>query len=271
MFVSCNPFPGVFHITDAMGVSFSLVEGDDSALLFDAGYGLEDVAAYVRTLTEKPVELILSHGHHDHMLGARWFDHSLMDSADREEFMLRTALLQRQKVQKQAADQGLSVPEDFFTVEIPVPEPWKYLDRIGSFDCSVFDLGGREVWAVHVPGHTAGSVMLYVPELQLLLTGDDWNPCTWMWFPCSLPVRQWRDTMQELVACLEDETGDEILHILCSHRSAPREGRELKAFLDYMTDPRMQDAEKVDMGSPIDTRQVTNPEKGWVLLFDAEK
>ena len=104
MFVSCNPFPGVFHITDAMGVSLSLVEGEDSALLFDAGYGLEDVAGYVRTLTEKPVELILSHGHHDHMLGARWFDHSLMDSADREEFMLRTAQLQRQKVQKQAAD-----------------------------------------------------------------------------------------------------------------------------------------------------------------------
>ena len=195
MFVSCNPFPGVFHITDAMGVSFSLVEGDDSALLFDAGYGLEDVAAYVRTLTEKPVELILSHGHHDHMLGARWFDHSLMDSADREEFMLRTAQLQRQKVQKQAADQGLSVPEDFFTVEIPVPEPLKYLDRVGRFDCSVFDLGGREVWVVRVPGHTAGSVVLYVPDQQLLLTGDDWNPCTWMWFPCSLPVRQWRDTI----------------------------------------------------------------------------
>jgi glyoxylase-like metal-dependent hydrolase (beta-lactamase superfamily II) len=71
MFTNCRPFPGITHITDAMGVSFTLIEGGDSALLFDAGYGLEDVAAYVRTLTEKPVELILSHGHHDHMLGAR--------------------------------------------------------------------------------------------------------------------------------------------------------------------------------------------------------
>ena len=271
MFVSCNPFPGVFHITDAMGVSFSLVEGEDSALLFDAGYGLEDVAGYVRTLTEKPVELILSHGHHDHMLGARWFDHSLMDSADREEFMLRTAQLQRQKVQKQAADQGLSVPEDFFTMEIPVPEPLKYLDRVGSFDCSVFDLGGREVWVVRVPGHTAGSVVLYVPDQQLLLTGDDWNPCTWMWFPCSLPVRQWRDTMQELVTSLEDETGEEIRHILCSHRPAPREGRELKDFLAYMTDERIREAPAVDMGAPINTHQVVLPEKDWTLLFDADK
>ena len=106
MFTSCSPFPGVTHITDAMGVSFTLIEGDDSALLFDAGYGLEDVAAYVRTRTEKPVELILSHGHHDHILGARWFDHSLMDTADREEFLLRTAQLQRQNVQKQAAEKA---------------------------------------------------------------------------------------------------------------------------------------------------------------------
>ena len=271
MFVSCNPFPGVFHITDAMGVSFSLVEGKDSALLFDAGYGLEDVAGYVRTLTEKPVELILSHGHHDHMLGARWFDHSLMDSADREEFMLRTAQLQRQKVQKQAADQGLSVPEDFFTMEIPVPEPLKYLDRLGNFDCSVFDLGGREVWVVRVPGHTAGSVVLYVPDQQLLLTGDDWNPCTWMWFPESLSVHTWRKNMRAALPAIEKETGAGISHVLCSHQPAPREGAELREYMDYMTDERLDSAPAVDMNSPVRTRQVTCPARDWVLVFDAAK
>ena len=59
MFTACNPFPGIFHITDEMGVSFTLVEGEDSALVFDAGYGTEDVASYLRTLTDKPFELIL--------------------------------------------------------------------------------------------------------------------------------------------------------------------------------------------------------------------
>ena len=271
MFTSCRPFPGVTQITDAMGVSFTLLEGEDSALLFDAGYGLEDVAAYVRTLTDRPVELILSHGHHDHVLGARWFDHSLMDPADLEEFKLRTARPQREQVQRQAAEKGLSVPEDFFSAEIPLPEPMKYLDRIGGFAGTVFDLGGREVWAVQVPGHTAGSVVLYVPDLRLLLTGDDWNPCTWMWFPCSLPARQWRDTMLRLVAGLEKEAGEEILTVLCSHQAAPREASELKGFLAYMTEERLRAAPPVDMGSPIRTRQVTCPEKDWVLLFDGDK
>ncbi len=271
MFTAFSPFPGITHMTDAMGVSFTLIEGEDSALLFDAGYGLEDVAVFVGTLTEKPVELLLSHGHHDHVLGARWFDHSLMDPADLEEFTLRTGQLQRQKVRKQAEDKGLSVPEDFFTADIPVPDPLKYLDRIGGFSCSVFDLGGREVWAVRVPGHTAGSVMLYIPDVYLLLTGDNWNPCTWMWFPCSMPVRQWHENMTRFLATLEKETGSGILHVLCSHQPDLRDASELKGFLSYITEKRLQDAPAVDMGWPVHTRQVSCPEKNWVLVFDADK
>ena len=270
MFTTCTPFPGVTHITDAMGVSFTLIEGEDSALLFDAGYGLEDVASFVRSRTDKPVTLLLSHGHHDHMLGARWFGAGLMDPADLEEFRLRSALPQRNQVKRQAEGSGLSVPEDFLTTEIPLPRPLEYTGSAGGFGCADFALGGRTVRAFHVPGHTAGSVVLYVPDCRLLLTGDDWNPCTWMWFPCSLPVREWRGNMLKLAALLE-EAGEKVACILCSHQAAPREGGELKEFLAYMTDERLRAAPPVDMGSPIRTHQVVLPEKGWVLLFDAGK
>ena len=271
MFTARNPFPGVFHITDEMGVSFSLVEGEDSALVFDAGYGTEDVAAYLRTLTDKPFELILSHGHHDHMLGARWFDHSLMDHADLEEFRLRAGSGQREKVRNQAKERGVTLPDGFMTDVIPEPLPMKYPDTVGRFACCVYDLGGREVWAVRVPGHTPGSIVLCVPDLQLLLTGDDWNPCTWMWFPCSLPVRQWHSNMLELIARLEEETGEELLHVLCSHQPGLRDAAELKAFLSCMDEARIREAPAVDMGVPINTHQIVVPEKDWVLLFDADK
>ena len=74
MFHARHVFPGVTHITDVMGVSFTLIEGTKRAILFDTGYGLENVNAYIRTLTGKAVTVLLSHGHHDHILGARWFD-----------------------------------------------------------------------------------------------------------------------------------------------------------------------------------------------------
>jgi glyoxylase-like metal-dependent hydrolase (beta-lactamase superfamily II) len=147
----------------------------------------------------------------------------------------------------------------------------KYTGSLGDFACCGFDLGGLEVLALRVPGHTAGSLVLFIPSLRLLLTGDDWNPCTWMWFPCSLPARQWRDTMLKLIFQVEKEADGEIISVLCSHQAAPRKGKELKAFLAYMTDERLLAAPAVDMGAPINTHQVTVPEKGWILLFDADK
>ena len=50
-----------------------------------------------------------------------------------------------------------------------------------------------------------------------------------------------------------------------------REGKELKEFLEYMTDERMETAPAIDMGAPIHTHEIRNIEKGWQLIFDKEK
>ena len=73
-FIDRELLPGVHHIEDALGVCFTLIVGDERALLVDAGYGVEDVADYVRSLTDLPVTLWLTHGHHDHALGATRFE-----------------------------------------------------------------------------------------------------------------------------------------------------------------------------------------------------
>lgn len=112
--------------------------------------------------------------------------------------------------------------------------------------------------------------MIFVPALGLLLTGDDWNPCTWMWFPTSMDAPGWRVNMKTLIRALEAD-GTEIRTVVCSHQPMAREGKELKAFLEYMTDVRMKAALAVDMGAPIDTRQIVKDPEGWVLLFDFEK
>ena len=55
-------FPGVFHIQDEMGVCMTLLCGKERALLVDTGYGLEDVKAYIATLTNPVDTTILSNG-----------------------------------------------------------------------------------------------------------------------------------------------------------------------------------------------------------------
>ena len=271
MFKVNQVFPGIRHLTDAMGVSFTLIEGRERAILFDTGYGMEDVKAFVGTLTDKPLTVLLSHGHHDHMLGARWFEKTFLCREDLEEFRERTGEGQRTKVRKQAQDQGVAVPEDFMTAPIALPEDILFTEKAGPYERRREETGGLEVQIIKVPGHTPGSIVLYVPEHDLLLTGDDWNPCTWMWFPTSAAANVWRDRMKELIRTLEEESGREIRHVICSHQPMMREGRELKGFLEYMTDERMKEAPMVDMGAPIRTHQVVSEADGWVLIFDYNK
>ena len=271
MFETISPFPGVTHITDAMGVSFTLIEGTERAILFDTGYGTEDVAAFVGTLTEKPLTVLLSHGHHDHMLGARWFRGTMLCREDMDEFRERTGEGQRKKVMEQAEERGVPVPEDFITAVIPMPQEIRFSCRTGGFDTVRTELGGMTAWIVKVPGHTPGSIVIYVPERELLLTGDDWNPCTWMWFPSSLPATVWRENMTALISALEQESGTAVRNVLCSHQPVPRAGEELKEFLSWMTNRRLEEAPGVDMGAPIDTHQAVREERGWTLIFDRMK
>ena len=271
MFTVNQVFPGISHITDAMCVSFTLIEGKERALLFDTGYGIEDVSAFVGSLTRKPVTVFLSHGHHDHVLGSRWFSKTYLCSEDMEEFQERSGKEQRLKVMAQAKDQELTVPEDFLTDQIEKPEKIQFTESIGPFERRKEEIGSQVVQVIKVPGHTPGSIVMYIPSYELILTGDNWNPCTWMWFPTSDAADLWRDRMKEMILNLEEESGREIKHVICSHQPMMRKGEEMKDFLSYMTDKRMRTAPRIDMSAPINTHDIRNDEKGWQLIFDQDK
>ena len=269
MFNPVYVFPGITHITDNMGVSFTLIEGTEKAVLFDTGYGMENVCSYLRTITDKPLTVLLSHGHHDHILGARWFPSTVLCKEDMEEFIQRTGRQQRTYVMKQAEQRGITVPDDFLTVPYNMPGVILFSGKTGEFDSFSADLGQLKITVIRVPGHTPGSIMVFIPQYRLLLTGDNWNPCTWMWFPSSLPAGLWHNNMVNLIRTLEQD--DDIRYVICPHQPEPRNGDELKEYLAYMTDERMAEASAVDMGSPINTHQVNEKRNEWILVLDKDK
>ena len=60
----------LYVITETESVHCYLVIGSDKAMLFDIGYGYENIMPLVRTITDLPVMLVLSHGDPDHGLGS---------------------------------------------------------------------------------------------------------------------------------------------------------------------------------------------------------
>ena len=248
--------PGVRHIQDGMGVCMTLLTGEKRALLVDAGYGMEDVAAFAGTLTDLPVTLLLTHHHHDHAMGARWFPSALMFPEDRADFPLYTGEAQRKRVLGQAAAKGLTPEGDLLAADIPMPE---------ALTEGPIDLGGLTAEVIRCPGHTPGSAVIWVPERKLLLTGDDWNPCTWLFFPAALPAHDYLRNMRALL-------GLPFEHVLCSHQPGLYPRETLETFLASLTDDALRAAQPVDIPpyETIDTRQAALPE-GQVLVFDWDK
>ena len=255
-FESREVLPGVHHIKDAMGVCMTLLVGEKSALLVDAGYGTEDVHAYIRTLTKLPLSVIITHGHHDHCLGARWFEQTMMFAEDQQDFITYTGDETRQRVLGQAKAKGLDVPDDFLTAEIPMPLP---------LNEQTVDLGGMTVRVIHCPGHTPGSAVVYVPDRALLLTADDWNPCTWLFFPAALGAHDYLSNVCKLQKL-------PYTHVLCSHQPVLFERGMMDDFLDAMTDDVLKAAVPVDIPpyEVTDTRQVNLPGE-QIFVFDYAK
>lgn len=250
-------FPDVLHIRDAMGVCMTLIIGENAALLVDTGYGTEHVAEFIRTLTDRPLTVLLTHCHHDHALGARWFDKTVMLPEDQPQWARYTGLDKRRQVLSQAIAKGLPVTEgSFLAGECAMP----YAIHGGTLE-----LGGLTAEIIPCPGHTPGSCVVYVPQRKLLLTGDDWNPCTWLFFEEALPVQDYRANLRHL-------QGLDFTQVLCPHQLACYPRAALDAFIAGLTDAALDAAIPVSIGGyeHIHTRQA-NVADGQILVFDEDK
>lgn len=256
-FIDRECLAGVHHIEDALGVCFTLIVGCERALLVDAGYGVEDVAGFVRTITDLPVTLWLTHGHHDHALGAVRFDSARLCPEDAAVYAEYTGEKWRRRVLLTARTKGVAVDEAAF-LAMPAPAPTLMAGQ-------TLDLGGVTARVIPCPGHTPGSAAVLVPERKLLLTGDDWNPCTWLFFPEALGARAYRESLRALLALPFE-------WVLCPHRTRLYPRSTLDAFADALTDAALNAAPRCDTGDPygVRTRQASLP-GDQVLVFDEEK
>ncbi|MBQ7304586.1 MAG: MBL fold metallo-hydrolase, partial [Clostridia bacterium] len=127
------------------------------------------------------------------------------------------------------------------------------------------DLGGMTAQVIHCPGHTPGSAVIYVPERQLLLSADDWNPCTWLFFPAALGAQEHRANVRRLMQLPHT-------HVLCSHQPMLFERSMMDDFLNGLTDDVLRAAKPVDITpyEAIDTHQAELPH-GQIFVFDWAK
>ena len=124
--------------------SLYLVEGNDKAVLIDAGTRITDLDKIVASITKHPIMLVATHLHPDHTGSAvNYFPEIYINEAD-----------------------AISIPQF-------MPN---YKGKIRYFkDGEIFDLGGRKLEVVFTPGHTPGSTTFIDKSAGYGFSGDSFG------------------------------------------------------------------------------------------------
>ena len=178
-----------------------LIVGSDSALLFDTGNGIGDIKVIVDQLTDKPVQVLNSHSHFDHIGGNYQFQKVLSPSTKFSVSKSRGDYSQqiKQEVSAEALCKGLPPG---VTRENHHIEPYSIAAQVGDGD--IIDLGSRQLEVLHVPGHTDDSLALLDRRPGLLWTGDSfYEGPIWLFAP-ETDLAAYRTSLARLVALVPE-------------------------------------------------------------------
>jgi glyoxylase-like metal-dependent hydrolase (beta-lactamase superfamily II) len=212
--------PGVWDIMDSPDgtkpwVNMYLIEGSEKAMLIDAGLSQDNLTEYVGKLTDKPVELIITHGHGDHAACAAQFEKVYMSHKD-------ISILIQDKQQC-----------DFYKSKI-----------INLHGGEVFDLGGVKLEVIAFPGHTLGSIVVLDRERQLLFASDSMGSGElWMQLPHSTPMEAYAEEIKNFEKHID---GMKELKVRLGHDCL----MQRKPDLQYIIDTRVA-AEKIVSGELV--------------------
>jgi len=182
----------VYFIQERYFLSWNLaniffIKGEKRDLLVDTGIGLYSLPAYLtssglRTDSEKPLDVVLTHSHFDHSGGAHQFEKVHVHEAESSWIttgnrrLTATWITESEVVPKPSPAWN---PRSYRVTPVNNVQPVS--------DRHQLDLGDRTFSVLHLPGHSPGSIGL-LDDMGVLVTGDTLYETTHGlidWFPQS--------------------------------------------------------------------------------------
>ncbi len=223
--ITANLAPETVKVTDevyaAVGYGFGtivMVITDDGLVIVDTGVSRDaarEVLSIFRDISDKPIRYIIyTHSHQDHTLGSSVFYEEGVEVIATRDFLdyheYQTELLAEHINRSRAIQFGFIEPEYAF----PIPAK----DRITLFmkrewpevitpartfrDEFEFDLGGKRFVLFAAPGETPCQSAIWMPEQEILISGDNYyasfpNLSTPLLEP--RPVRDWIESLEKYI------------------------------------------------------------------------
>ena len=206
---------------EQVGVYLYLLVGEERALLIDSGYGGLDLPAIIRTITDKKVICACTHGHIDHALGAYHFEEAYLHTADFELYRQHSD----PEMIRRCGYQGIGFkppkklnnnPDYHSLIENLAAKPRQELLPLDTIDA--FDLGGRTVRWVRLPGHTQGSCVFWDEHYNTVFDSDAASMGVWLFLPESCHIAEYRENLITYKKFLEE---NKITRRFAGHSGRP--------------------------------------------------
>ncbi|MCB7317995.1 MBL fold metallo-hydrolase [Lacrimispora sp. 210928-DFI.3.58] len=165
--VEAKQFTGNMYVLDEPRTRAYLIVGKDKALLIDTLMEDDHVLDEVRKITDLPVEVVLTHGHPDHIGGMVYFDSCCIN--ERDAYLL---------------PEGLDIT---------------YISEGDVISCGDFHF---EI--IEIPGHTYGSIALLDRSHGILITGDSVQEGPVVMFGDGVDMEAYINSMEKLMDYEDD-------------------------------------------------------------------
>lgn len=178
-----------------------LIVGAESAVLFDTGNGIGKIKPVVDQLTDKPVRVLNSHSHFDHIGGNYEFDEVL--SVGTQFSLNKAGGARNEQISVEVSPEALckALPAGV-TPQNHQIRPFSISSTIEDGD--VIDIGGRELEVLRIPGHTDDAIALLDRNAGLLWSGDSfYEGPIWLFFP-ETDLVAYRKSVARLAALAPD-------------------------------------------------------------------
>ncbi len=202
----------VYHMYESNGVYCTLIIGSEKALLVDSGFGCSDLPERVSTLTDKPLMVLNTHGHFDHIQANSFFSSVLIHKDDVPLLSKNNSILYKLAFYLLYLSKSSNADKKRYLKTITLRKP-----KIAYIqDGDVIDLGTIAITVVGTPGHTKGSVCLLDPVNHFVYSGDTVSNHVWICLKESMSVQTYMESLEKLLPLMDDS-----YQIVSAHSDVP--------------------------------------------------
>ena len=185
---------GTWLVAEPGHVNSFLVEGSKGAAMVDTGLGVAPIRPVAESLTGRPLLVVNTHSHADHVAGNHEFDEIAIHEEGRDVIEAMDTLPREALDDYMAFARGLiattpayrELDDAFFHLLNQESEPRSFPDGFEPHKWTItssratrtlqdgdqIELGDRSLTVLHTPGHTPDSICLLEERTGILFAGD---------------------------------------------------------------------------------------------------